>query len=66
MTEAKSRRRRTIEKLIRLISIPSAMPTSSTPTKAWMGGDGLPSTKMNAKSTPITRPLTAPERAAAP
>ncbi|KJL40035.1 hypothetical protein RS81_01856 [Microbacterium terrae] len=47
-----------------LSSIPIAIPTNSTPTKAWMGTSGDPITMIAEKSRPSRSPLTAPERAA--
>ena len=48
-----------------LSSMPIAMPTNSTPTNAWIGTEGEPITRIAEKSSPSSRPLIAPERAAA-
>lgn len=47
-----------------LSSMPMAMPTNSTPTKACIGTDGDPITRMAENSSPSSRPLIAPDRAA--
>ena len=47
-----------------LSSMPIAMPTKSTPTKAWIGTEGVPITRIAQKSRPSRTPLIAPERAA--
>ena len=48
-----------------LMSIPIATPTNRTPTNAWIGTDGEPSTRIAEKSSPRSSPLIAPVRAAA-
>ena len=45
-------------------SMPIAMPTKMTPTKAWIGTEGEPITRIALKSRPSSTPLIAPDRAA--
>ena len=49
---------------MRLRIMPIATPTKRIPTKACIGTEGLPSTKIAERKSPMSTPLTAPERAA--
>ena len=62
---AKSRRRRTIEYVTKLMIMPSATPISRKPRKSEIGASGVPNSITADSSRPISTPLVAPDRAAA-